>query len=335
MNNEFNVENNNYAGEEKVNNNNINNQNGNNKNDKWKDTLILVLVIIVFILTVASLYLVIDKKNNNGVNSNNNKQEQNNGLIDNNDRNKDNVQEENKDDKDNSNVDNKEQGNDNKKDDNLDLVDFNEASLALNSFKKLYINKEKLYNLTYEIKNITKKEIIGTAVANLDSKLVGFYGVGDNFESSANISVQELMNIISKLIVNKEEISIEDIKTLCVNQEDLCGDKIVKVEENNIKVYNYPHGMSDEIVKYDKFVKAEKNKENLYVYMKTAFRKFGLTNDGIMTYTYYKDYNGNEMIEQIFEDEGKEPNWNLYNTYKYTFKIKNSNYYFEKIELLK
>ena len=222
------------------------------------------------------------------------------------------------------------------KEDNNDIVevsDINVGDKALSNFRKLYLDREKVYDSRFNMKDITKKELIGTAVNNIDESLIGFSG--QTQEEATYITVNELNKVLDNIVFNRDNISIEDIKSLCVtNNSKLCGDKIIQVDDNKIKVYNYPHGMSNNVEVIDKIKKVEKSGEYLYVYSNIAFRLVELTDADKMTYKYYRDYKANNFIEQIFSESSIEPNWNLYYTYKYTFKIDNSNYYFEKIELV-
>lgn len=293
----------------------MNNGNNNigNKSNKLINIVLILLIVIILIINLL-VFIEANKKNNIGKDNNIEELENNNSNVNNEIEN-------------NSN-DNKEENND-----IVEVSDINVGDNSLSNFRKLYLDKEKVYVSSFNIKNITKKELIGTAVNNIDKSLIGFSG--QTKEEATYITVDELNRVLDNVIFNHDIISIEDIKSLCVtSSSELCGDKIIEVDDNKIKVYNYPHGMSHNIEVIDKIKKVEKSSEYLYVYSNIAFRLFELTEVDRMTYKYYSDYKTNNFIEQIFSESSIEPNWNLYDTYKYTFKIDNSNYYFEKIELV-
>lgn len=95
-----------------------------------------------------------------------------------------------------------------------------------------------------------------------------------------------------------------------------------------------------------KIVGEKKDGDHLYVYEKQAFARYSNPSIilGNFLVDYYKDYNKTILLEKNldsieFTDEknvdGKNitPDWDLYNTYKYTFKIVDNKYYFERLEL--
>ena len=117
-------------------------------------------------------------------------------------------------------------------------------------------------------------------------------------------------------------------------------------KENGIELYS----SCDEIFQGDdyvnkKIISAEKNNDYLYVYEKHAFAKYSDTEtEGSSVVNYYKDYNRTTLLEKDLDSieftdaegnvgKNSTPKWDLYNTYKYTFKIIDNNYYFQSFEL--
>ena len=94
-----------------------------------------------------------------------------------------------------------------------------------------------------------------------------------------------------------------------------------------------------------KIVSAEKNNDFLYVYEKQAFAKYSdMEPGGNHLVNYYKDYNKTNLLEKDLDSieftdangnfgKNSTPKWDLYNTYKYTFKITDNTYYFQSFEL--
>ena len=101
----------------------------------------------------------------------------------------------------------------------------------------------------------------------------------------------------------------------------------------------------------NKLLNAEKDDNYLYVYEKRGFYDSQLSNvetesGHVVTFTYYKDYEKKELVEQIdgystpfvsgsIYHQPKDLDWDKYETFKYTFKIKDGNYYFQKYEIVK
>ena len=83
--------------------------------------------------------------------------------------------------------------------------------------------------------------------------------------------------------------------------------------------------------------KAEKNDDYLFVYEKQAFGEDYMEDDNDRFLTnYYKDYDRTVVLEKglIRDADNPTPNWDLYNTYKYTFKNIDGDYFFESLELV-
>ena len=173
------------------------------------------------------------------------------------------------------------------------------------------------------------------------------YGYGEK-----SVSLYYINRLLSNYI--NKELSLDEIKS--VEKHVVAGDNIgysIKVnDEKNIEVKTEMLGnetfSADDYINY-KIIDAERDNDYVYVYRKVAFARynteyFNLDSD-IYKVDYYDNYKrtGN-IVETLNSSEftdrngnkypNSEPNWNLYKTYKYTFKLIGEEYYFESIELV-
>ncbi len=184
----------------------------------------------------------------------------------------------------------------------------------------------------YEL-NLPKYELIVTALSRIRKE--GKSIPGCDSDDTTAITINEMNAALKKVILNPVSITIDDIKSLPWDQHERRYSTTYfyfVIENDTLKVSTTCDGCGpgpgDQT--YKKIVKAEKNNDYLYVYKKVAFSEWseGPKND------YYKDSDRKTNILESLES-GQEPNWNLYNSYKYTFKIVDGKYYFQSIELIK
>lgn len=320
MNDEFNVENNNYTSEENdLNNININNQNSNNKNDKWKDTLILVLVIIVFILTALSLYFVLDKKNDLSNNKENNQQENEKGNL--------------------------EEGKD---ENNFEKNEFDEKQLLMKNVEILTNIGKNGYKLNQNhieegtIGDIYSNRFIENENINEEDKLLGLLFTYYNYKESdfaENISAYEIERKYKELFnsdvtfkLAPDDIEYKDFAKYSLYNRS--GHTCSYTSKNTF--YCRPTNSSflnDEVLTYIYDYVKENN--NYYVYVSVGRHISGLYEES----KYYLDYN--KKNEYILEDGEKfeigQNNYQKFSSYKYTFKLNDDkkSYRFISLESLK
>ena len=226
-------------------------------------------------------------------------------------------------------------------------LDSPEVEKAMKILESIYISEPEFYkDKSYNINNISNYDLIATSL-NVSgvSKYIA-YCIGSKDQLKENFSIDELNKNLDKYILDKK-ITIDTIKSL----KNESSYPLAQYEVNNIgfivKGENIqlvgpcgaegPYDFTD-----SKSIKAELNDEYLYIYEKKAFAKWKTdeaTNDLILD--YYKDYNRKEVVDKNIKDEQDENeeynhklNWDSYNTYKYTFKIIDNNYYFQSFELV-
>ena len=284
----------------------------NEKNNKTTNVLlILVLIVGVIIIGLLSYKMFIyDKKDN--------KENKDNDII-------------NKD--------------DNKKDGN---ITFDLANTAMKTFKKIYISDDNLYSKdNYNISEISNYDLVATALNNINKSLI----VSACTDKPREIVPYETLNAaLNEFDINKK-ITVDTIKSLEKESTDsqryYVNNIGIVLKENGLELYGPCDSMfmgKDYVIK--KIVGEKKDGDHLYVYEKQAFARYSNPSIilGNFLVDYYKDYNKTILLEKNldsieFTDEknvdGKNitPDWDLYNTYKYTFKIVDNKYYFERLEL--
>lgn len=192
-------------------------------------------------------------------------------------------------------------------------------------FVKKLIEKYDSIESQYKLKNymeLYSKE--KTIVSDLDDEYVQKIGVA-NIRNNSYFTTEELNNSLNELFgKDKFKASEKDIEIDC---------NTYKYSDNSysLKMIDACGGMA----KYTmarKIVKAEKNKDKLYVNVAISLT------DGNKI---YKTYDGEEGTEEItdytYQTFDIEKNYDKLNQYKYTFNYdeENYSYYLESIELIK
>ena len=215
---------------------------------------------------------------------------------------------------------------------NSDFVNY-----IMNRFSKIAIYDEHLYqNDKYEIESITDPESIMTAI-----KAYNPPACSNNYYE---VTLKDLNEKLNNVVANKN-ISFDMLKKEQNNigsYDSLFGaDSIEIIDENHIRLRNSFCGAiasGDDFIN-SKIVKAEKTNDAIYVYVKKVFARYdSFTMSSDDKVSYYLDYKrSSNKMETVNVSYGvkEEPNWDLYNTYKYTFKLINGDYYFESFELVK
>lgn len=283
-----------------------------------KGIIVLVLVLIVIILGLIS-YICYDK-----IYLSNNKTDTPRNKIDVNDSNEPNS--------------------------NEDLsIDSAIITNAIEAFKKIYISDSSLYDKhNYNISEISNDDLIATALTNIDSGYIVSMCVYN--KPRETVSFKTLNSALNKYILNRtiNENAIkllEEESSYPATQYEVAGIGI-NLKENGLELYG-PCGdefHADDYVN-KKIVSAEKSNDYLYIYEKQAFAKYSDTEtEGNFLVNYYKDYNKTNLLEKDLDSieftdangnfgKNSTPKWELYNTYKYTFKIVDNTYYFQSFEL--
>ena len=227
-------------------------------------------------------------------------------------------------------------------------IDSQIVTDAMETFKKIYISDSSLYaNNNYNVSEISNYDLVATALINIDPSYIVSNCVD---EPKKTVSFEILNSALNKYILN-QTITENIIKSLKKESsypaaQYEVADTGINLKEDGLELYGSCggiYGFNDYVNK--KVVSAEKDNDYLYIYEKQAFAKYSVVEiDSNILVNYYKDYNKTTLLEKDldsihFTDEngnvGKNstPNWDLYNTYKYTFKIVDNNYYFQSFEL--
>ena len=314
------------------------------KNNKETLGIILIVISIILLGVGFGLYIVMPKNSpkSNKKSENNTESKE----INDNTKNVDNNTESNNDNIENNIENNTENNNDNTI---VELIDQNEANDIMNRFYKIAIEIDNFYmNDTYVIEKINSKELLGTIFRNMKIKNV----CAD--QDSSKISFDEMNNTLKEYIVNKE-VDINDFNTLNKSDEVLNSTPtsrelsiskpnggnlyyIVDIVDNNtLAVTDNVCDASfspDPFIKLN-FVKGEKVGDIVNLYYKEAFVTY-LPSDTGFAFEVFSDYNHTVSKEKL-ESNNYTPdsyNWDLYNTYKYSFKLIEGKYYFQSHELV-
>lgn len=230
-------------------------------------------------------------------------------------------------------------------DDNQEELTENEINNIMDRFKGIIIESKRLYeNDKFDISSINANEMMVTALSKFN-----IYNACSK-SGQEYVLLSDINNELRKYI--EKTLTIADIKSLngasMGNPYDY--DYGVRVEDNErIEVIDRVCGglFNENDYVYTKIDKGIKEGDYVYIYEKTAFARYNGVNDNQdYLVDYYKDYNKTgEVVEKLIskeftdgygnQKEGSTPNWDLYNTYKYTFKLINGEYYFQTLELVK
>ena len=218
-------------------------------------------------------------------------------------------------------------------------IDSDTVKLAMEKFNGIRTYDKELYAVGgYNISNITDENVILTALDGLDEKYIS----PCNGSYKAQVATIDVINAtLEKYILNKK-ITLEDIRKV---KEKSDAYDYVDLKENGVIIRGSCGGIwypEDYVEK--KIVKAETEDDYLYVYEVTAFARY-IEDDMSQNVNYFSDFERKNVMEKNKKSlkvtppeertEKDNPNWDLYNTYKYTFKKVNGSYYFQSLELLR
>ena len=222
-----------------------------------------------------------------------------------------------------------------------------EISAIMERFNGIKISHERLFEKDkFNINNINTNEMLATAL----SKMYIYNACSKQGRNT--ISLSDINESLSKYV--KKDLTFNDIKNIDSVTMGLPYDIAYSFKaksEKEIDVIDSVCGGTfggDDYI-YGKTVKVEKSGEYAYIYEKIAFARYGNLSEGTngeMKVNYYKDYkktgniietlNSKEFLDNKGDPlENSTPNWDLYNSYKYTFKLIDGSYYFQSFELVK
>ena len=218
-----------------------------------------------------------------------------------------------------------------------------EAKVIMKRMKEVKISSERLFsNDKFDIKDINVTEMLVTALSHIDVyNLCSKSGLDD-------VSLYYINSELNKYV--DKQLSLDDLKSV-ENSEFGIGNPYdfsysIKVEsDKNIKVSDHVCGglFSEEDFIKNNIIDANRENEYVYIYTKEAFARYSNeSNESVSKLNYYDNYNRSGNIIQTLPSpeygeltSDKIPNWDLYKTYKYTFKLINDEYYFQSVEVVK
>ncbi len=215
-------------------------------------------------------------------------------------------------------------------------------NLDLDSYiVKDIIEKTTLIKKNYTNSNLSKEELIATALLSLNESKVNVCVPIGQYTKSATI--EDINNVLSGKITGFSKLTIEDIKNADEDKIYNLTYGTYRIEVDNETIYPIMNcdGILGPVMELaqEKAVSAKQDNDNIYVYVKVAFVKMNeYVSD--LEYLVYKnpDYSG-EALETVLEpnvnDTSYITKWDEYNTYKYTFKLVGNKYLFEKFEIEK
>ena len=229
-------------------------------------------------------------------------------------------------------------------------IDSKEVTDAMNAYESIYLLDKNLYSKdVYKVTDITNYELVGTALKNYDGDQIA-YCISESSQLKDAVPMKVLNDSLNKYV--QKTIDINTVKSLDKDASYPLAEYEVRnigliVDGDGVKLIGpcgAEWGAEDYVNK--KVVKAEKAGDLIYVYEKQAFGRYDLNSGDTPLVNYYKDYEKTTLIEKgldsiMFTDgngnpgPNSTPNWDLYNTYKYTFKVIDEKYYFQSIELVK
>lgn len=222
-------------------------------------------------------------------------------------------------------------------------LESDEAKKIIEITKKLPISKDNFYSKDeYNYNEISNYDLIASGLSLVDGKYINYC----TNEGKTSLPLEELNKELPNYIENKT-ITLETINSLEKGSSYTGAD--YEVNDYGIKIKDdeiYILGPCGAIFNAEDFIenKVEKitTKDNyVYVYEKQAFASYAKADDihsGDLSANFYKNYQKNaEIIETLPHnyDNKTDPNWSLYNTYKYTLKKHSNGYHLQKFELVK
>lgn len=204
---------------------------------------------------------------------------------------------------------------------------------VLNLYNKIYITEKDLYaSTTYLLSSMSTYDIVATALRLIDQSYV--VSACDFQTPRQDVTFDYINTTLNNYLPNKS-IDINTIKSLSngssyTKAEYEIADIGIKQNGDAIQLYGSCGSVyNGEAFTRKQVEKVEEQGDYVYLYEKHAFARPSDKFDENSSFNFYKTYNRDG---EIIETTNKDPNWSLYNTYKYTFKKHDNGYYFEKVE---
>lgn len=227
-------------------------------------------------------------------------------------------------------------------------ISSNQVKTAMESFNKIFITESELYDSNgYNIDSISNNDLVGSAIKLVEDKY--FVSACETDKKREAVTINYLNEKLSNYFINKT-IAINNIKSIDnevsypiaqyeiqYGNEDAVG---IIIEGDSIKLVSSCGGVFSANPYIErKIINAEEDDEYLYIYEKQAFAQYNDKEEDDKHFVdYYKDYQRKEKMESDVESAqftDVKPDFDLYNTYKYTFKKQDNKYFFTRFELAK
>lgn len=255
----------------------------------------------------------------------------------------------------NNNVENQNKGNGEDlvaKDDKIVIDTMSKYSYSLCEENAFMLSKFYDSN-NMQVSDLTKVDLIKLALSSIDAPRC----VLEDAEFKT-VTVEELNKALENLFPSLEKITYNDIVTNIVKTDDSSGikwdsigDFYIILNDNTESIMVSSDncdgcGIGPVPKVHTKNTKALKDGDYLYVYQKMAFSKVSLESPSDEDITkgiewYMSLYNGLDENEKALQSiknykvDEDDINWDLYSTYKWTFKKDNNDYYLDSVELIK
>lgn len=226
-----------------------------------------------------------------------------------------------------------------------ELTDKKEINKIIDQFNKLRIPESDLFmGPTYYVENMDVNQLLLTAFE--DFNITATCGGSDNkMELSIDMINEKLNKFVSRVLTLDEINTMIETSSLNLVQGSYCYNASLVDEKLNVTNCNCGIINQEKDFVNSKVVNAEENSEYVFIYKKIAFGRY----QGDMTLDdkvdYYRSFDRNEEVVEtlsspLIDEMGDnqipefEPHWELYNTYKYTFRKVEDNYYFASLEMM-
>ena len=193
---------------------------------------------------------------------------------------------------------------------------------------------EKLINKFFAgttVQNLNKQELITLGLLNLETD-----HIIPGCDSDTTITLDELNQSIGE-IVKDASITLEQLKQL--SNTGSFGTYWINIDNNNRLIVGNSNcdGCGTEFHDYEviNISNTAEDDNYLYIYEKIAFVAAGVYSEekDDYYYSYYKDVNRKQLVQTIWMLEKNNVDWEQYNTYTWTFKKSNNNYYLESVKI--
>ena len=223
-------------------------------------------------------------------------------------------------------------------------IDEKEIQDVMKQLKAIKISESSLYgNNFYNVVDMNINELLITAFEDFEIVPSCSESVNKILLSEEMIN-EKLNKYVNRYISMEEIIPLIESNSLNLVQDKYCYTTEIVEDKLNVSNCHCTTNHDEVNVVSSKVIRAEKNSDFVYVYSKVAFGKYkNYTNSLDDKVDYYlnndrigeavETLNSSSIVDQFgMSTPDSEPNWDLYNTYKYTFRIAGGSYYFMSCE---